>query len=92
LAIENEGPVTRIIFDNAKRRNAIGLASWRRLATLVPELARQPGKRVIVLTGRGDDFSAGADISEFDAVRRDDATARSLRGCQLGRLCRRAKR
>lgn len=77
LAIENEGPVTRIIFDNAKRRNAIGLASWRRLATLVPELARQPGKRVIVLTGRGDDFSAGADISEFDAVRRDDATARS---------------
>ncbi|MGE0279647.1 MAG: enoyl-CoA hydratase-related protein [Rhizobiaceae bacterium] len=76
LTVEHDGPVTRIVFDNPKRRNAINLASWQRLVELVPALARQPETRVIVLSGRGDDFSAGADISEFDTVRRDEATAR----------------
>jgi len=76
LTIEHDGPVTRIILDNPKRRNAIDLASWRRLAVLVPDLAQQRDTRAIVLVGRGDDFSAGADISEFDTVRRDEATAR----------------
>ena len=76
LTVEHDGAVTRIVFDNPKRRNAINLASWQRLAALVPELAQQPETRVIVLLGRGDDFSAGADISEFDTVRRDEETAR----------------
>jgi len=76
LTVEHDGPVARIVFDNPKRRNAIDLASWRRLAELIPTLARKSETRVIVLIGRGDDFSAGADISEFDTVRRDEATAR----------------
>ncbi len=76
LTVEHDGPVTRIVFDNPARKNALNLASWQRLAALVPELARQPATRVIVLVGRGDNFSAGADISEFDTVRRDEATAR----------------
>jgi hypothetical protein len=34
LTIEHDGAVTRIVFDNPKRKNAINLASWRRLAEL----------------------------------------------------------
>lgn len=75
LTVELDGPVARIIFDRPERRNAIDLAGWRLLAETVPQLASQ-GPRVIVLAGRGENFSAGADISEFETVRRNAATAR----------------
>ena len=68
--------VARVVIDNPHRRNAVDLAGWRTLAALVPELAARNDVRAIVLTGAGGDFSAGADISEFDTVRRDAATAR----------------
>ncbi|HEY5816803.1 MAG TPA: enoyl-CoA hydratase-related protein [Mesorhizobium sp.] len=76
LTLREAGGIARIIFDRPERKNAINLASWRRLAELVPQLASKPALRVIILTGRGDNFSAGADISEFDEVRRDEETAR----------------
>jgi enoyl-CoA hydratase/carnithine racemase len=68
--------VARIVIDNPPRRNAIDLAGWRTLAGTVPSLALRDEVRAIVLMGAGDDFCAGADISEFDTVRRDAATAR----------------
>lgn len=75
LTIESDGPVARIIFNRPERRNAIDLAGWRLIAETVPQLA-ESGARVIIVTGAGENFSAGADISEFDTVRRDAETAR----------------
>ena len=72
--------VARIVIDNPQRKNAIDLAGWRALAALIPELAARPDVRVIVLSGAGSDFCAGADISEFDTVRKDAATARIYEG------------
>ena len=72
--------VARIVIDNPQRKNAVDLAGWRAIAALVPELASRPDVRAIVLTGAGGDFCAGADISEFDTVRRDAATARVYEG------------
>jgi enoyl-CoA hydratase/carnithine racemase len=68
--------VARIIIDNPQRKNAVDLAGWRAIAALVPELAARADVRAIILAGAGSDFCAGADISEFDTVRRDAATAR----------------
>lgn len=75
LTVELEGPVARIVFSRPERRNAIDLAGWRKLAETITLLPAE-GARAIILTGRGRDFCAGADISEFDTVRRDAATAR----------------
>lgn len=75
LTLDRDGPVARIVFDRPERRNAIDLAGWRRLAEIVPAMA-DDGARAIILTGRGENFCAGADISEFDTVRHDAATAR----------------
>ena len=68
--------IGRIVISNPGRRNAVDLAGWRRLASLVPDLAATEGVRVLVIGGASDDFCAGADISEFGTVRRDAATAR----------------
>lgn len=68
--------VARVVIDNPQRKNAVDLAGWHALAALIPELAARADVRVIVLSGAGSDFCAGADISEFDIVRKDAATAR----------------
>ncbi len=76
LSVTRNGPVAHILLDNPGRKNAVNLATWRRLARELDELGRDGVTRAIVLSGAAGDFCAGADISEFDAVRRDAATAR----------------
>jgi enoyl-CoA hydratase/carnithine racemase len=50
-------------------RNAVTLNMWRELATLFISLADDDRVRAVVLSGSGDDFSVGADISEFAKLR-----------------------
>jgi hypothetical protein len=47
------------------RRNALGRAEWRALERLVGELSADPTVSVIVVTGRGDTFSAGSDLNDW---------------------------
>ena len=53
------------------RRNACNLAAWRELAASFVALGREREVRLVVLTGAAGHFSAGADISEFPALRAD---------------------
>lgn len=68
VAIDAEGVAT-VTIDRPAKRNALSLAMWRRLGTIFGELGRTGDARVIVLTGAGGHFCAGADISEFAKVR-----------------------
>lgn len=67
--------IGRITIANEQRRNALNQAGWRAISKAVDTLIEQ-GARVIVLVGQGAHFCAGADISEFDTVRADAASAR----------------
>ena len=44
---------------------------WRRMAEIFADLATDRDIRGVVLKGAGQDFSAGADISEFEKIRDD---------------------
>lgn len=78
VRIHVEGPVGWIVIDNEPRRNALTLAMWTAIPEAVAGLRANPQVRAIVLRGAGDDtFAAGADISEFETVRRDAASARA---------------
>ena len=58
------------------QHNALSLAGWRRLGEVFTALADQPTLRVVVVRGAGGRaFSAGADISEFPALRLTPADA-----------------
>ena len=60
-----------------ERKNAIDHRMWREIPLALDWLSSHADLRCIVLHGAGDrDFSAGADIGEFDTVRADPATAR----------------
>ncbi|WP_406504581.1 enoyl-CoA hydratase/isomerase family protein [Streptomyces sp. NBC_00212] len=55
--------VATVVISNPAKRNAMTSAMWRALPPLLAALAADPEVRALVLTGAGDTFCAGADIS-----------------------------
>jgi len=71
------GKTGYLTIDHPIRKNAITREMWCAIPEAIHWLADDAGARCIVLKGGGtSDFSAGADISEFDEVRKDAVTAR----------------
>lgn len=76
LIAATDGKKGSLTINRPERKNAINFEMWREIPGALDWLMRQGDIRCVVLQGEGgSDFSAGADISEFDAVRQDDATA-----------------
>jgi enoyl-CoA hydratase/carnithine racemase len=57
--------VATVVISNPAKRNAMTAAMWNALPGLLERLAADPAVRVLVLTGAGDTFCAGADISSL---------------------------
>ncbi|WP_405774972.1 enoyl-CoA hydratase/isomerase family protein [Streptomyces sp. NBC_00859] len=55
--------VATVVISNPAKRNAMTAAMWRSLPVLLGRLADDAAVRVLVLTGAGNTFCAGADIS-----------------------------
>ncbi|MFE1951453.1 enoyl-CoA hydratase/isomerase family protein [Streptomyces sp. NPDC059524] len=55
--------VATVVIDHPAKRNAMTDAMWAALPPLLAELSADPAVRALVLTGAGDTFCAGADIS-----------------------------
>jgi enoyl-CoA hydratase len=93
LSITREGVIATVTFDRPERRNAFDLAMWRGLRNTMDSLSADDSLRCVVLRGAGTRaFSAGADISTFEAERgtpdREEEYAHALDvGMQSIRLC-----
>lgn len=73
-----DGGIGTLTFQNEPRKNAITAAMWRAIPRALHFLTVEAGARAIIIAGAGgQDFSAGADISEFETVRKDAETART---------------
>ncbi|MGW9449111.1 enoyl-CoA hydratase/isomerase family protein [Streptomyces sp. NPDC055632] len=55
--------VATVVIANPAKRNAMSAGMWRSLPGVLERLAADPAVRALVLTGEGDTFCAGADIS-----------------------------
>lgn len=67
-------PIGWVTLNRPGQRNALTLALWQGLTTVVRRLGAADTVRVIVLRGAGDRaFAAGADIGELDEIRRSSA-------------------
>jgi enoyl-CoA hydratase/carnithine racemase len=69
INVEKTDGVAIVTLNRPDHRNAVTYAMWCELAERFRGFDVDPDVRAILLTGAGADFSAGADISEFDAVR-----------------------
>jgi enoyl-CoA hydratase/carnithine racemase len=63
--------VAVLLIDRPARRNALTGPMWTVLPDLLATLAADPAVRVLLVTGAGGTFSAGADIDELLDVYRD---------------------
>jgi enoyl-CoA hydratase/carnithine racemase len=87
LRVERDGGVAVLTIDRPEKRNAMTAAMWAALPGLLAGLADDDAVRVLVVTGAGPSFCAGADIAELlggpDAedpmaeVRRDNLAAQA---------------
>ncbi len=69
LVVSFQGPCAVVTINRPAKRNAMSLALWQAVPVVLAALQRDRAFRVVLLTGAGGNFSAGADISEFGAVR-----------------------
>jgi enoyl-CoA hydratase/carnithine racemase len=93
LLIDVSQGVATIAIDRPQRKNAMSGAMWEALRRVVSDLGERPGLRAVILRGNGADFCAGADIGEFDTLRRDPESARRYEASNSAafaalRLCR----
>jgi enoyl-CoA hydratase/carnithine racemase len=71
VKVERRDSAATVTIDRPAKHNALTVDMWRTLAGICTELATDPDLRVVVVSGAGPSFCAGADIS---ALSTDDAT------------------
>ena len=77
LELTVEERVVRVALRRPDVLNALSVELLDELAAACRWVAEQPGLRVLVLTGEGRAFSAGADLATFERLLRDDSSARA---------------
>ena len=74
-SVDEHGVLT-ITFNAPAVKNAIDTRTQRRLVTTLQDAARDPGVKVVVLTGAGNAFCTGADVRSMGAPDPDDPIAK----------------
>ena len=87
LRTSRDGAVAVLTVDRPEKRNALTAAMWAALPGVLRGLAEDPDVRVLVVTGAGTSFCAGADITDLlsgpdaadpmAALRRDNLAAQA---------------
>ncbi|RFU20914.1 enoyl-CoA hydratase/isomerase family protein [Geodermatophilus marinus] len=87
LRLATDGPVAVLTVDRPEKRNAFSAAMWAALPEVLAGPAADPAVRVLVVTGAGRSFCAGADIGDLlggpdtedpmAALRRDNLAAQA---------------
>lgn len=71
--LSKEGTLAWLVLNRPDKLNAMSQAMWSALPALVQKAENDPAIKVIILKGATDEaFSAGADISEFEALNSDE--------------------
>ncbi len=68
LKLETEGPVARLTLNRPERANSMTMEMGRELAAAVEAIRAKANVRVVVLSGAGKHFCAGADMGEFERL------------------------
>ncbi|TNC26422.1 enoyl-CoA hydratase/isomerase family protein [Amycolatopsis alkalitolerans] len=69
LEFTRDGEVATLVFARPEKKNAISHEMWSGIPDVVARVESDPDLKVLLITGAGGDFSAGADIGEFRTLR-----------------------
>jgi enoyl-CoA hydratase/carnithine racemase len=68
ILLSRDGAVATVTLNRPDKRNALNLPMWHGLTAHFRGIAADDGIRAVVVTGAGEHFGVGADISEFETV------------------------
>jgi enoyl-CoA hydratase len=78
VLVTRSGAIATVTLDNPGKLNALTLAMWQALKCAMQELSADESLRCVIVRGAGREaFAAGADITEFAAVRGDAEQGRA---------------
>ena len=83
LIYQREGQIALLTLNRPTKRNALSAALLSELSQGFARLASDDDLRTLILTGAGDAFCAGTDISELSDLTEPEAVEVSSRGQQL---------
>ena len=63
LLVDRADGIVTLTLNRPQRKNAIPVENWARLVDIFDEIAQRRDDRVLVITGAGDAFCSGADLS-----------------------------
>ncbi|MFM7763681.1 MAG: enoyl-CoA hydratase/isomerase family protein, partial [Acidimicrobiaceae bacterium] len=63
LQVFRKNSVVTVTINQPEKKNAINSAMWDGLTEIFHEIASRADDRVVVVTGAGNDFCSGADLS-----------------------------
>jgi enoyl-CoA hydratase/carnithine racemase len=78
IGLKQQGGVARVTLHHPVRFNAMTRQMWRDLRRVFVDLAHQDGLRCVLVSGEGQHFCAGGDISEYPDFRFDAASLRQF--------------
>ncbi|KPP80511.1 MAG: Enoyl-CoA hydratase [Oceanicaulis sp. HLUCCA04] len=82
IRLEVRGATAHLILNRPDKRNALNAAMWEAIPVLLERALGHDAVRLLVVSGAGGSFAAGADISEFQQVyatrERAEAYSRSI--------------
>ena len=64
VVVERSGGVVNLTLNRPEKKNAINRLMWRELIAVFDEVADTADDRVLVITGAGDGFCSGADLTD----------------------------
>jgi enoyl-CoA hydratase/carnithine racemase len=79
LRYREEGPVARLTLDRPEKRNALSIALSDELIRAIYHVQASAAIKVLVISGAGETFCAGDDISEMHAWGDANAVMRRVR-------------
>ena len=74
IKLEMDGPVARLTLNRPERANAMTMAMGEDLGAAIEAIRATPDARVLLLTGAGRHFCAGADMAEFERLQSSSPT------------------
>jgi enoyl-CoA hydratase/carnithine racemase len=90
VTLERDGTVATVTLNRPERRNALSDSLLRALGAALAELRDDAGARLVIVTGAGPVFSAGADAGLRSSMFPEEGQALATRKSQFRRLFERA--
>jgi enoyl-CoA hydratase/carnithine racemase len=91
LLAEADGPVGRLTLNRPGKLNPLSTATLTELASAARWFDEQPGVKVVIVSGAGRAFSAGADLASFGAAQEVSTREAADRGREMAEAIERMR-